>query len=252
MIFVVCLILGIEFCGYRPSAVDIVKEMFGLNEELMIFCWYIYFYIIVLLTIPSFEKVLRNGLIEAIVMGIFIPYIFFLGMGFLQDNSILQKIFYHLKVWYPCISFGYISSYYGIYEKTLTLIRKHIKFVSEQIIMIVLIFLVIIVCRTSEMLTFLWSGILVFALANLLQFNNRTRTYKILNILGKYSTNMYYLHCLFFSPITRDKFQRIIFWSESPIIICIWGILLLFLMSYVFSKLKYSVEYISEMVRRKI
>lgn len=55
----------------------------------------------------------------------------------------------------------------------------------------------------------------------------------IMQLLGKYSVYMWFIHALFFTGATRDVFQPIILISDNLFIITFWTILITFVSSIV-------------------
>ena len=71
------LLIASIIVGYRTSLKNIVLEAFGLHVPIMIFCWYIYFYIISMILICLTRKELDKSIIHAFMVGILCPMLCF-------------------------------------------------------------------------------------------------------------------------------------------------------------------------------
>lgn len=233
VVYVCCLTIACIYCFYKPSPIDIVLELFGLKNPIMCFCWYVYFYIISILILIKLIKIWNKNIIWAIFTGIVLPVVICLILGKTIHNEIINSVLYNFEKWFPCISMGYIFNYYNIFGK----IECFLKWdkISNKI-KIVYIMMIFIVCGIGGFLAnefiFLYGTFSVFSFVKLFEFTtikNLTYLNKILSCLGIASTNMWFIHSIFFSSITRERIQPLIYWPKSPFLIFIWGMVVLYL-----------------------
>ena len=98
------------------------------------------------------------------------------------------------------------------------------------------------------LLDVIYVPVMICCLANLFEKKRYKKVSTVLNILGKYSTEMWFFHAVFFSTYVRDWFQPILkLVSWSPLMF-VWLVLLSSLGAVVYKKvldgLRSSVEFV--------
>lgn len=230
--FIFLAAIALFFCHWRPLFIDIFHELIPLGDhQLMYFCWYVVFYPLILLLLafcdtlqrhlPSFAKNL-----SAII--IFLVLLFVAGQYAPED----------LAIWLPTPIIGYYLSgskrvsaflhfcvgkrfYFIILCATAILSLLHLAAFAAPKVVFHLTSPILV-----GKLSFLWregfqTGFIdsVYVMTFMLLIPRITWRIprRVLAFLGTISMNMWFLHCLFFSEVTRDVFQPIITCLSHPL-----------------------------------
>lgn len=77
----------------------------------------------------------------------------------------------------------------------------------------------------------------VFVIINYVhKFASHNMILKVFYRLGIVSSNIWFLHCLFFSSVTREVIQPYAYWSANPVIVLLVLMVELYLPAAVFTK----------------
>ncbi len=233
LICIPSLIIAKVCCQYEFGTYEAVTEMLGLTSNVMIFCWYVPFYIISLLLMLLIYRIMDKGLGISCLVGIVAPILLFSGMKTVADGTIFATLFNNLKHWFPCIAVGYMCNKFNLFS----MVKKKI----EKIPVIIVLLVAVVGCGVGRYfvsaLDFLYCMILVFSLSNMLYRTEKNTVWKdILKKFGLVSTNIWYLHCLFFSSATRELFQPLAYWSKSAFITLMVLLAELYILSFVITR----------------
>ena len=228
--------VAVLFCNYRPDILNIITELTGLSSVIMVFCWYVSFYIVSMIILPLLSKALDKNIFIALLAGVVLPIALLTLLNAVIHQSNLNLLINNLRHWFPCICVGYICNNYDIFAK--------IKKLTKRINSVLILFFALIICFVGRYffaaLDFIYCAVLVFAISNV--FNGSENIVKkviarIFSAFGSVSTNIWFLHCAFFSTVTREMFQPLIYWSANPIIVFACALLILYAFAFVFTKL---------------
>lgn len=214
------ILLAIFICNFELSIIDIGKELLGLNSSVMIFAWYVPFYAVSLFAMAIIQRLLDKNTKIALFVGVFVPIVLFTIMKRLPIPSEIQTLFNNLRHWFPCIAIGYISNKYNWFEK-INCLRQKLNHIFVSIVLIILCF---VGRYYISGLDFIYCLLLVFAIVNL-KININSFVGRSLYICGKNSTNMWFLHCLYFGDATRELVQPLAYWAKYPLLIYIVAVL---------------------------
>lgn len=169
MVYIPLLIASI-IVGYHTSIKNIMFEAFGLHVPIMIFCWYVYFYIISVILIYLTRRDLDKSFIQACIVGVLLPMLCFFALKKLFSGSLLENLFYHLAQWYPCISMGYIINKYNFFSY----LKRAIKYVKCRIgILIGMMLLTMLLRRIFDKFDFIYVVFFVFSACELLDYSGK-------------------------------------------------------------------------------
>ncbi len=203
MIYIPFLVASVAL-GNNVSFENIVLEAFGLHVPIMIFCWYVYFYIISLILICLTQKIMNRSAAYAFAVGILCPMLCFFVLKKVCSGSILENFFYHLAQWYPCISMGYIANKYNffLYFKNSL---KNLK--CKNCIMVVVAIFAMLTRNLFDKLDFLYVVFFVFAVCELLNYNGKSdkSVKRFLRKWGGISMFVWFIHCAFFSETLKNS-----------------------------------------------
>lgn len=216
--------------GYRPRIQDVVLEMFGLKLYVAKFCWYVSFYIVLLVSIPLYVKTLKIK--NELKWDIIISVAFCVLIRLLADTvNKYDKydVMSSVALYMPIAIMGYIMTKYNILDRINNKLQR-LNDIVKILMGIFMIAIVLFIHSTKPFVKGISSGIvlvpiLLLAIAIIrLDCNNRIAV--IIKILGKYSMNIWFLHCLFFSQATREVFQPIAYIIKNSVFVVIWILLI--------------------------
>ncbi len=209
---------------------DIPLEMIALKTDVMYFCWYVFFYIIVMVAFPLYikisEKLKLNTLVkEVIFLAVYYRIIYFI-FQFCGSNNVIGGII----IQFPTVVCGYLLCKYHIFD----FIYQYIKNKKRIIKIIVGILLVLLsYCvmtfkpQLRNIIFFQWVGVplSIFGL-HLTGIQNVKWFDRLFGFLGIHSMNIWFLHSIFFSDYTKNIFQPIAFAVKNPLFVILWVLFL--------------------------
>ena len=92
-------------------------------------------------------------------------------------------------------------------------------------------------------LDFIYAPIFILSILIIFRMYNLHYVSCIMQLLGKYSVCMWFIHALFFTEATREVFQPVILISDNLFIITTWTIIVTFILSVVVSRI---VEFVQQ------
>lgn len=239
------LIIAGTVCKYSMTISDIVLELLGLSSTVMIFAWYVPFYCVSILVLTGIQRVLSRDVKAGILVGIIIPIVLFETMKILPCGNEIKTLFNNLKHWFPCISVGYMSYKYGWLE----IINKCMGKMNRYTVSVSLIALCFVGRYFASALDFVYCLLLVYAIVNF-QISTESILGKIIRLCGKNSSNMWFLHCLYFGEATRNLIQPLAFFATNPILIYIIAVVELIAVSKTINAIK--IRIVEKMAQKPI
>ena len=236
------LILGIVTGVYTFSVPHFVLELFGMENRIMIFAWYVYFYIFIMLFLPLLIKLTKDKIwvLVALTFVIF-NFLFTPAYSSISDDLIAFKTIVS-NCWstlFPSVM-GYAIAKSGLFFK----IKKQTDKIPT-VIRTLLFF--VLMCASlmapylyyTDLLTLWKTGhirfgfaingyafyvpVFIFCVVELFSFLEKTKAIRIFEILGKYSVYMWFWHCMFFGALGKYT-KRILYTPRNPILVLLWGI----------------------------
>lgn len=198
-----------------------LKEILAFSngqDTVMVFAWYIQFYIVVILFLPIYIKYISKSLLYDFCTGI----LFWYGLKHLIMGVEYTGFLRTICLWMPYVFGGWMVAKYNLYFKITDKFKLRNR---SQAFYYTFTFLFFVSGVTrSHLAKYLLLPIFVLFLIYLL--NNCNQIIKlVLNEFGKYSMEIWFLHCMFFN-ITKEIFQPIAFYPGNPVLVLIWVMLL--------------------------
>lgn len=227
------LIVAIIICGNSISPLTISKELLGLSSYVMIFAWYVPFYCISIIVMVPLQKLMSKNAKVGVVVGVIIPIIIFAMLKKLPLGGEIKTLFNNLKHWFPCIAVGFMIYKYKWLEK----IDRCLGRVNKYVVSIFLIIVCFIGRYFISALDFVYCLMLVYAIAKL-EINVESIVGRIISRCGKNSSNMWFLHCLYFGIATRELIQPLAFFANNPVLIYVIAVFELIVLSELIELIK--------------
>lgn len=226
--------------GWKLTPLKMIIQLFGLLPNLNWFAWYVFFYIFCMLVMPLLCKyqVFRFKPLVNLGTMIVIPYVFEVILYMIPNyeaNTIVHDLF-SCFLYFPCFLVGYWMAENRIIEKS-----KKIKWIHNSgvcLIGIIAIFLMRIVVNSVAgfLLDVIYAPIMICCLVNLFEQKRYKRVLTVFNTLGKYSTEMWFFHAVFFSPYVCEWFQPMLKLVSWPLLMFVWLVLLSLLGAVIYQK----------------
>ena len=211
----------------------------------MIFCWYIPFYIIVLVVFPlviKFEKRINSKGIEFVVLVIVVPLL----LRFLSKIIDPYALISTFALWMPPVMVGTLCAKYDFFQKILAYQQRiccitcfphklgwymmiSFAIAGRCIVPNILLSIGPILDKIPKIqleisLDFLYVCIFLFGLINLIKCYKTTVVSCIFKKIGEKSMLLWSVHCLFFNEDAVFT-QKYLYIPHNPIIVLIWGVL---------------------------
>lgn len=215
-------------CKYELTILSFIKNMFGIGELMVYFGWYVWFYIVVMLTLPIVITVSRKIKYSEVVLIIINVFCYFVTLLLSKKTGNNFQMLKELFIYYPCVLLGYIISKYGIFTR----ISNKWSILNNTLVCLVgciLIFIFRYVLGYKRILDILLIGPWIYFLIGVLKKCNIISM--VLLWLSKHSTNFWFLHGIFF--FGNRCLQSVLYKPKFDLLILLWSILILSPISYI-------------------
>lgn len=215
LIVLVMAIISWNFCNYNLSFEALINEIlpFSQRNKLMCFTWYIRFYILAMVLLPFIATILNKPIYKnfnsanIIVTVVGCSYILF---AFSHPRLDLACLF--------CTTLGYLCAQYNMLE----FICGQLKKIPLSIIIGLLLVISCIWVQNSPnrllriTMPRICTPIFCCGIILLYPLLQKFRCVTVLEFLGKHSLNVWILHGIYFSSVTRKVFQPTAYAIDSP------------------------------------
>lgn len=238
-----CLFVILGGYGYKFSFKNIVFELVGncpLNG-IMVFCWYVYFYIITMLLLPMISRISgAGGFLKDLLLCLWM-FLFYYIKEYIQSG-----ITYTLWSTFPVVFCGFACGKNNIFKY----ISDYLDKITPQVFCVVVYVLCAIVCFLGRwmipafcflQMDIIYIPLFIFSILQLIRKSEYR--FALLNILGKYCLGMWFIHCVFFN-VSKTTWQPILYAPYYPIFVIIWGCIICFSVSYIMNILLFPVTVI--------
>lgn len=213
LFFLIFLPVGLALGTYKPAALSVIYNAFGLREDLNWYSWFVYVYLYAMLVMPLFSRIIdRRPLVGSFaLMALCFAVEFSIHMipGW-ADNELLHALF-SAMLYSPVLIAGYAVARLDLLRRAAE--RIH----SNAVIAGSLIFIISMFCRSfcSNILGFnldtIYAPLVCFGLMLMLStLPDKNFVRKMLLQLGTLSLYMWFLHSLFFCTSTNAWFLPLI------------------------------------------
>lgn len=234
------------------SLLELIRNILLMDTTYCRIAWYVRFYVMAVVLFPFwmglFVLIRKLGLIHGYVIVYLIQVILYIFSIKLCSSYYLQEYLFHI----PLIWIGTMAADIKLFEKIDAVLDKKIGneyaklgcsfvilasvFIMRGIVKEIYMLATLDIIYAPAVLFALWQTILVME-------NLSIKIVDILNLLGKYSLELWFLHAIFF--IGSEKIQRLAYFPKVDIFILIWVIAILCPIACVIKKIVNRIIYIS-------
>lgn len=187
-------------------------------------------------------------------MMVVVPYIFELALHFVptyENNTIIHDLFSCL-LYFPCFLIGYWMAENKVIKKS-----KEMKWFKNPIfcilgIAIVFASRILINSIAGFLLDVFYVPIIICCIANLFEKVNCALIKKGLSVFGKYSTQMWFFHAVFFSTYICDWFQPILKVVSWPPLMFVWLVILSLVGAIIYEKILKGIRTVPQIIKRSL
>lgn len=256
-IFFVFIIFGIALSEPMPPVTRFIQQCFGIstatgfNWEFFdaihpVFAWYVSFYLMFLFIAPVLAKVCKYGfaldvlLISVILFGGSYLINVLLPIG---EYTTIKTLITAFSTWGHIGMLGFLFAKHNIFciihERTSKRINRNILLLLLLLVLVLMFFLwsaagmVYIYKSDLVKISYLsiYTPVFIYAITYILNSINCEWINSVLTKLSKESTNMWFLHGLFFTP--NKTIQWIAYIPQYSLLILIWTLFVMYCCSIV-------------------
>lgn len=230
-------------------------ELFALKRPVMIFCWYVYFYLVSILLLPITSAV-SNNIPLSLLSGIIIPVISCEVLMQFFENKLIREILINIKLWYPCVSAGLIYARFSTIAKTFDIFFKN-NIPSKRLHLFLLLNLMIFsflgrhysdsfTIASIDFLNYeipvtitmdiIYVTIFIYAIVNIVDVFRINYIIYLISKIGEMSAFMWFIHCIFFNA-DKQIFQKFLYWPKIPILVLINSLFICYSLAIIFNNL---------------
>lgn len=255
LIFLLFILFGLLFSEPLPPFSRLLQQCFGVSTATgfnwayfdtihPVFAWYVSFYLLFLFISPLLAKICRFGFVWDCLI---ITVVLFGGSYLinsllpLDPNGAIIKLITAFATWGHIGMTGFIFAKYDVFSVVHKKAEKYLNSTVRYLLLAVLLFAMFFLWNVKNTVYLYESPLLKISYLSIytpifiyavICFLNRLQS-KTINIvltkLAQESTNMWFLHGLFFTP--NKTIQWLAYLPKYPILILLWTLLLTYLCS---------------------
>lgn len=247
VVYGVLMIPALALGCWNFSGREVVGALFGWDDAIMVFCWYVYFYILAMLALPVLVKLSTGTLIGDCLLLVLPVAVTGVLLGMLQgefgvESGALVELLQAGEEWLPCIVGGYLFARYGLFESYCDSVSGRIRTNWGKVLLWLSLcgaaFFGRLLCPRITLgnisvagrwrgLTFtmdlLYAPMFVYGAANLLRSIRMEKLKMPLVAIGRKSMLMWFLHCAFFN-CCRAFTQPVLYCLKNPVLVLLFGL----------------------------
>lgn len=248
VVFLPMLLLALIWGVYQFEFPNVLLEAFALERSIMVFCWYIPFYICLMLLLPVVTKLLTKSMfldvvILSVVQGVLVLLAHEIQIPYLTET--LESV----SLWFMFVMAGCLVAKYKLYDKVFDtiLMGSSPKFTRLPIavVMVVIPFLLqnkeltsrligmgegVLDVQRMQLLKALMLPFFLYGLLQILFALKNTVIFNLLVQLGKMSMSMWFIHCMFFN-VCKYQLQPILYFLRNPLLVLVFGCAVCYLLA---------------------
>ncbi len=214
------------------TAAKIFANMFGIENDIVSFAWYVRFYLAVLITLPLFYRLMSERSALTAALFIALPPLARAAIGSVRtDSEFWGQVIYLAQeyfLWIPCVLLGMCFAKYGFFEKT---DRAAERLGIFKIPFLIIVLAIIFYMKAYKNIMFfdnlspdfLYAALFIYILCSLINLLPHFAG-DILVFLGGHSMNIWFLHSAFF--FRTSELMQYAYLPRFSALIVIWVLLI--------------------------
>lgn len=225
---------------------SVVLELVGLRNAVMTFCWYVYFYCIVMLVLPVLARRDSRSPVMDVFVLLVVPVVVLNVWEARDFQPLRHAIAWNLRQWFPCVAVGFLFGRYGLFETWFDRFFPENAGKGRRAVVYALmvwaafrgryfiegLYPGTVTFRSSDypiMLTedVIFAPLFLYGAANLLKMA-KGAVVTVLGKIGRKSMLMWFYHCVFFNCCASFT-QKILYFPRNPVLVLLNGLILCYL-----------------------
>lgn len=213
---------------------DFLLGMIGLDTKIMIFCWYVYYFIILMLVLPVIHRMYKKN---PPIFGIFIITlitVLIVIINWFKIGNVFDNVIYSLWMWLPVSIVGYLCSVCNTFEAISKIFQN--KHEGIKILLCLLIGIWAFMGRRIHpfislsghqiiSMDIFYTPCFILCLVGIYRTIKIDMLWTVVSRIGKQSMYMWFIHCVFFDCF-KKVLQPILYVFDNPVFVLIWGLLI--------------------------
>ncbi len=224
------------FAGGTLTFKIVVINLFAWGPNINWFSWYVYFYIFLMLALPIYARLCKGKFFVGAVATIFVSWVVEMGMVILTryyPNQLASNLI-DCFIYFPVAAIGYLIARYKIFDKVqekLSYLSYEFVSLSIGVVFVTLSLLGRYFCASVAglYLDVIYVPLFVFGtmlILTLLSNIVKEKGMVVFSVLGKYSTEVWFLHSVFFSQEVNRNFKKLLWYPQNPLLVFLWCFIL--------------------------
>lgn len=240
---------------FNISGGAFILELFGFENNIMSFCWYVAYYLLMIPSLVYSVKLIKNDLLLSCV-AVLLPMMAYYGLAhFMPDDSVVVSTLSKFQVYFPITIAGFMSAKYCLFGKVDELLNNKILLkCAVSVGMIGVVFMEptwlygitinnIVFEMIRKVIRICSIPFFVYGIVSLLNMIPDKVRYSF-EMIGKYSTIMWFMHGIFFG-CSKEIFQPILYAPIVPVLVLLWGLALSLVIAV-------PIDYLAKLIRQKV
>lgn len=253
IVYAILLLLALALGCWKFSAGSFVRGLVGLDNTLMIFCWYVYFYILAMLILPVLIKLSTDKLTGDGVVLLALPVLAVTGIMEIvrvelgMESGAMVKILAAVREWLPVVISGYLCAKYALFEGYFDGMLQHVRIGWTRTILCLILcsaaFFGRLMCPRLSLgsiqiagswidlvfsMDILYAPLFVYGLSTVLRSVDVSVIRRPLEAVGRRSMLMWFLHCVFFN-CSKEYTQPVLYFLKNPLLVLLFGLAICYL-----------------------
>ena len=231
-IFIPCALWG----GWKITPKRLLINLFALGDNLNWNAWYVHFFIFCMLAMPFLYRVFRFRPMVNIGIALLAPYAIEAFLIVFVPNYreiLLLQVLFNCVLYFGCFLTGYLLAQYDVISKI------NVPWAIGMILMAGAVLLRIML-RHLPVFGFnmdaIYAALFVIGAASFFEKVDRKYT-GVFDVLGYYSTGMWFIHAIFFATYTKNYFQPIMTVVKWLPLMFVWLVVMSLGLAFVYRKL---------------
>lgn len=236
----VILLLALPVSYNSIEGKSLIYNLLGIEETISWVSWFIFLYIWAMIIMPFIcrlidcKSYLWSGLCAIASWGAMVVVHYFVP-NFSQYD--LWRVLFVCLGWTPTIILGYLFAKEKLFQRIQ--LSNHWMVTAFAVIMIVVVLFAKSIFHGISILNadIVYATVIITCILVIFSQSKLPWFSKILIELGNKSVYMWFIHALFFTAATRPAYQHFVMISDNLCIVCLWTIVLSYLLSIPLKKL---------------
>ena len=234
--------------GWKLTIKSLVINFFALGPNLNWNAWYVYFFIFCVLVMPFVSKIFKFHPVINIGMAVGVPFVIEVVIHELvpnyQEITILQVMF-SCMLYFGVFLAGYLMAKYNLIKKLqMTWFLGLLCMIGAIVLRVMLRHINTFGFNTDVF----YAPVFVIGAAKFFE-GVPVKFTKVFDVLGKYSTGMWFFHAVFFATYVKDIFQPVMLLVKPRLLMYVWLVVLSLVGAVIYRKILDGIKLLPKLLK---